>query len=605
MKVRIVFVAIALAASRGGAAPPVVSIAAVQGAGHISPLVGRRVSVSAIVTVVDRDPRRPGFWMQSAAGDGDPATSEGLRVDTAGAPALDPGNVAAVEGVVAEAPDRTAELRVTRLVDVSWRVLERGRALPAAVVLSGAAAGGRAIPSAHVDDDRLTRFEPDRDAIDFFESLEGMRVEIAGPIVVGSTTSYRDFAVLADAGSGAALRSWRGGLVARPGDDDPERIVVDPRLLAGEVPRVGVGDTFAGALIGVVDYGFGLYRVLATEPPPAIARRSAPRDRTALRGDDTRLTIATWNVLDVGMDDDDGVFRGVARALVEDLGAPDLVALQEIQDASGRRDDGAVAGAPAIERLIGAVRAAGGPSYEFLQIDPIDNQDGGAPGANIRVALLYDPSRVAHAERPAGDASAPTAVLPGPSLSLSPGRVDPSNEAWRESRKPLAVELRFADRALFVIANHFASKLGDDPAFGATQPPVPWSERQRRAQAEVVAGFVESLFEADPRAAVVVLGDLNEHWFGAALDPLRAAGLEPLVERVPLEERYTYNYRGLSQVLDHVFVSPALAAGAEVDVVHTNADFPAWRRASDHDAVVARLRFGRGAGTGPAPTTRE
>jgi predicted extracellular nuclease len=60
---------------------------------------------------------------------------------------------------------------------------------------------------------------------------------------------------------------------------------------------------------------------------------------------------------------------------------------------------------------------------------------------------------------------------------------------------------------------------------------------------------------------------------------------------VPLEDRYTYNHRGLSQVLDQVWVSPAIAAGAEVDLVHTNADFPAWRRSSDHDAVVVRLRL--------------
>jgi predicted extracellular nuclease len=108
----------------------------------------------------------------------------------------------------------------------------------------------------------------------------------------------------------------------------------------------------------------------------------------------------------------------------------------------------------------------------------------------------------------------------------------------------------------------------------------------------VVGRWVRDLLAVDSRAAVVVLGDLNEHWFGEPLEALTSAGLESLIDRVPLEERYTYNYAGLSQVLDHVFVSAAIAAGAEVDVVHTNADFPAWRRASDHDAVVVRLRLG-------------
>jgi predicted extracellular nuclease len=61
---------------------------------------------------------------------------------------------------------------------------------------------------------------------------------------------------------------------------------------------------------------------------------------------------------------------------------------------------------------------------------------------------------------------------------------------------------------------------------------------------------------------------------------------------VPLEERYSYNYEGNSQVLDHVFVTRALLRGAELDVVHLNTDFPALPRltASDHDPLVARLR---------------
>lgn len=366
--------------------------------------------------------------------------------------------------------------------------------------------------------------------------------------------------------------------------------MVDPRLV-GETIRVGVGDTFEGSLIGVLDYAFGSYRVLLTEPPPEVRRRTAPRDRTALRGDDRHLTVATWNVYDLGGDDHDGVFRSIARSMVEDLGAPDLVALQEIADGSGRRDDGVVEAASTLARLVAAVSAAGGPAYAFAQIDPRDNEDGGAPGSNIRVALLFDPARLTLVERRGADAARATAVVvPGPAFTVSPGRVDPANAAWRDSRKPLAAELRFGDRALFVVANHFASKLEDDPLFGATQPPVRGSEPRRRDQAAIVAGLARDLLAADPDAAVVVLGDLNEHWFGTPLEPLSAAGLESLVERVPLEERYSYNFRGVSQVLDHVMVSPSLAREAQVDIVHTNADFPAQRRASDHDAVVVRVR---------------
>ena len=64
------------------------------------------------------------------------------------------------------------------------------------------------------------------------------------------------------------------------------------------------------------------------------------------------------------------------------------------------------------------------------------------------------------------------------------------------------------------------------------------------------------------------------------------------MERVPVEDRYSFIFQGFSQTLDHILVSPALARGAEVDMVHVSADFPVAERASDHDPVVARISFG-------------
>jgi predicted extracellular nuclease len=105
----------------------------------------------------------------------------------------------------------------------------------------------------------------------------------------------------------------------------------------------------------------------------------------------------------------------------------------------------------------------------------------------------------------------------------------------------------------------------------------------------VVADFVNELTANDKDARVVVLGDLNDFENSEALLALEAAGLEDLVKRLPLKDRYTYVYLGNSQVLDHVLVSEALAAGAEVETVHVNAEFPAADRASDHDPVIVRL----------------
>ena len=54
----------------------------------------------------------------------------------------------------------------------------------------------------------------------------------------------------------------------------------------------------------------------------------------------------------------------------------------------------------------------------------------------------------------------------------NPGRIEPTDAAFTNSRKPLAGEFLFNGRRLFVIANHFNSKGGDDPLFGRFQPPV-------------------------------------------------------------------------------------------------------------------------------------
>jgi predicted extracellular nuclease len=109
--------------------------------------------------------------------------------------------------------------------------------------------------------------------------------------------------------------------------------------------------------------------------------------------------------------------------------------------------------------------------------------------------------------------------------------------------------------------------------------------------------FVDDILALDPRARVIVLGDLNDFHFSEAVsDVLAADVLTNLMYSLPITDRYTYVFEGNSQVLDHILVSDGLAdtAGPEFDVVHVNAEFVAditssSRRASDHDPVVARF----------------
>ena len=62
---------------------------------------------------------------------------------------------------------------------------------------------------------------------------------------------------------------------------------------------------------------------------------------------------------------------------------------------------------------------------------------------------------------------------------------------------------------------------------------------------------------------------------------------------LPAAERYTYVFRGTAQAIDHIVVSRALSAVAELDIVHVNSEFPDGERASDHDPVIASFDLSR------------
>ena len=173
-------------------------------------------------------------------------------------------------------------------------------------------------------------------------------------------------------------------------------------------------------------------------------------------------------------------------------------------------------------------------------------------------------------------------------LTLNPGRIDPTNRAFSSSRKPLGVMFFFNGQPLYVINNHFNSKGGDHSLFGAVQPPILSSEVQRVQQAQIVHDFVASILAINPESRVIVMGDLNDFHFSAPVRVLAGDILQNLIETLPIEERYTYNYDGNSQVLDQILVSESLRGSlVAFEVLHLNSEFDYMRQFSDHDPVVA------------------
>src|SRR6185312_16850305 len=95
----------------------------------------------------------------------------------------------------------------------------------------------------------------------------------------------------------------------------------------------------------------------------------------------------------------DSKFQALAQGIVTNLASPDIIAVEEVQDNDGATDDGVVAADQTLSKLTAAIAAAGGPSYQWAEIDPVNDEDGGQPGGNTRVAFLYNPDRVTFVER--------------------------------------------------------------------------------------------------------------------------------------------------------------------------------------------------------------
>ncbi len=589
------------------ARPVKAEIHRIQGEGHLSPLAGKAVTTAGVVTAVDTDV----LYLQAPSGDGEVATSEAVIVETGSVQAPSRGDSVRVTGTVEEhvpGGRETENLSVTRIDADGVEVLAEGSELPAPVRLGS---DGRIPPEVRViGEDELpvdlrtpseaesNPFDPDEEGIDFYESLEGMRVVVTGPVAVSPTELLGDgegeIWTLVQDGAHVTpedARTAAGGIRLQPhpdnrGDHNPERVQVqfDADLYPGSAPELAVGSRLSD-VTGVLGYSFGNFEVKATADVQAEPSGLDPGP-TTLEGGADRVTVATYNVLNLNpLQGTSDRMERLGRQIAEGLRAPDVVALQEIQDENGTRggeDDTETDATETLQALVEAVEAAGGPRYEFFDVAPEPNTSGGAPGGNIRNAYLYDASRVSRREV--------TSLTPA--VLREAGARDP--EAFEGSRDPLAATFSFGGYEFTVVNNHFSSRFGSTPIFGAVHPFVQAAEDERGAQSRAVHDWVAHRLEAAPGARVVVAGDLNTFEFTDDLtDLLPGDGgiLRNLLRDVPAEQRYSYIFDGNSQTLDHVFVTEALHAGARAEPVHLNSTLPSARSGSDHDPVVASLRI--------------
>ncbi|KAJ7644169.1 DNase I-like protein [Roridomyces roridus] len=589
----------------------------INGFAYKSPLVGKTVNLTdALVTAKGSE----GFYIAGAAAN-DTRVSSGLLVFTTSATVLSKvavGDIITLTGLVAEFrpsadPDflTLTELESpTNIVVVSTNnpvtpiVLGRDRSPPTEnfSALDVGPDGFLSVPNnqSQIDTVNATLL-PESFGMDFWESLNGQLVTVLRPVAINFPNSFGEIWAIGD--WPVTGQNSRGGLTIILGPDgipdgQPETVIIGEPLDGTDNPEVAIGMVLSD-ITGVVTYQFGFYYILPLTAPAIVSSPSfdiAPTSLVSAPGDLCNITVGSYNVDNMspqGTHIDD-----IANHIATVLRSPDIVFIQEVQDNDGPTDDGVVSASLTLSTLIAAIKAAGGQAYESVNIDPVDKADGGQPGGNIRQVYLYQPERLSLVNGTAGTALEAVEVIGtdgSPALSLNPGRIDPTNAAWQDSRKPLVAQwTTLSGDTLFTINLHLTAKDGSTTIQGNARPPVNLGVAQRTSQVGAVAAFASEIFAKDADANIVAAGDWNEFLQArsvfASLTPLLSdldavAGISPV-------ESYTYVFDNTAEELDHVFLSPAMAArGAEAEHIHVNNWAPSFAaRVSDHDPTVARVR---------------
>jgi predicted extracellular nuclease len=540
----------------------------IQGDGMSSPYQGVDVRTEGnVVTAVGRD----GFFIQTpdARDDGDSGTSNGLYVVASVSPELQVGQLVDVAGTVVEL------FGWTQLHDATVTVRSSGAPLPAA----------RAF-----DERTPTPLQPWPE--NELERFEGMRVHVARGTVAGPTDGFGDACVVA-----RSVRTFREPGILYPGvvglpvfDGNPERFWIAPDALTGQGATLAAGSSFGAD--GVLAEEFGEYRLWPTHLEVSDAP-SLPRPVRGRRSGE--ILVATQNMERLDRSASEPPFAArlakLSRQIREVLDAPDILAVQEVQDLATLSDLGVrlAADDPALVYQPLLVQAPRADEFDvgFLVRDTVDIVSATQVGANA--IFSFDGSLL-------------------------------------NDRPPLVLEALLPDHdpplEITVVVVHQRSLNGiEDPQDGERV------RRKRHEQAVWLAGWIQQRQIDRPDERLIVLGDFNAFEFTdgyvdvmgqvtgtpdprGALIPVDDVVNPPLTDWVTSlspAERYSYVYDGDAEVLDHALTSAAadawvttvaLARG-NADAPETLADDPSTAaRSSDHDGLVIYLgpRFRRPSG---------
>lgn len=591
---------------------PYTPIYQIQGSGASAAITGTVTTQGVVVGDFEGGAANSGFFIQDPAGDGDPATSDGIFVFTGTGNAVSAGQVVRVTGVARERFSQTAingtnsnTTAVTNIVACGT-----GSVAPTDVMLPFADA---ATP----------------------ERYEGMLVRFPQPLVIAEYFNYDRFGemVLAQPLPGetrpftpTAIDEPGAPALARAAANAVSRITLDDNQSAQNPPvlrhpngqpftltnRFRGGDTVANTT-GVLAFDFSLYRVFPTQGADYTAVNERPPAPEPVGGS---VQVAAMNTLNFyvtpdypnttprnPLDDACGPLnnlecrgwdvdqplefdrqRDKLLAALSGLDA-DVIGLNELENSTGTEP---------LESIV-----AGLPGYAYIATGTIGTDA-------IKVGMIYRPAVVT----PVGD----FAVL---TTAVDPRFIDSkSRPALAQTFEVNATGARFT-----VVVNHFKSKgsdcndIGDLDALDGSGNCN--GTRTLAAQALVDWLATDPTGSGDPD--YLIMGDLNSYAKETPIDAILAGPDDAsgtgddytnLIEAYQGPFAYSYTFDGQAGYLDHSLASASMVGqvtGAsdwhinsdEPDIFDYDTSFkppaqdalyePNAIRSSDHDPVLVGI----------------
>jgi len=583
----------------------------IQGSGTATPIPGSVVSTKGVVVGdFEGTAGGSGFYMQDLAGDGDPATSDGIFVLTGANNLVNVGQAVRVTGVARERFNQTT-------INGSN---SNSAVVPAANIVQ---CGTGSVPVTDVTLPFADAAAPER--------YEGMSVRFPQALVIAEYFNYDRFGeiVLAQPLAGET-RPFNGTAIEQPGD------AANARAAANALSRITLDDgqsaqnpstlrhpngsafsltnTFRGGdtvqnTVGVLGFDFSLYRIFPTGPADYTSVNPRPASPEEVGG---TVRVAAMNTLNFfvtadypsgvldnkcgpfnnlecrGWDSDQATeFNRQRDKLLTALSGldADVIGLNELENSTG------------VEPLASIV--SGLPGYAYIATGTIGTDA-------IKVGLIYRPAVVT----PVGDFELLT-------TAVDPRFID------TKSRPSLAQTFEVnATGARFTVAvNHLKSKGSScvdvgDPDLGDGQGNC---SQTRAAAAEALVDWLDTDPTGSGDPDFIIVGDLNSYAQEDTIDEI-AAGSDDLagtsddftnlIAQFQGTFAYSYTFDGQAGYLDHALASASLlgqVTGAtewhinsdEPDVLDYDTSFkPAAQdalyevnpyRASDHDPVVVGL----------------